>query len=95
MFADLKVTIVEGGPDPELWKGMYPPYLYFSSREGKFRSGNWKIRNGGCSGLVIFKKCPVFFFTYEDGDDCRVYPVIDGVKGEKFKVLEGEVIWVD
>ncbi len=48
MFSDLKVTIVEGCPDPELWKGMYPPYLYFSSREGKFRSGKWKIKEDGC-----------------------------------------------
>lgn len=95
MFSDLKVTIVEGGPDPELWKGMYPPYLYFSSREGKFRSGNWKIREGVCRGKVVFKKEVIFYFEYEEGEKCRVYKVKEGVKGEDFIDLECVVALID
>jgi hypothetical protein len=95
MFSDLKVTIVEGGPDPESWKGMYPPYLYFSSREGKFRSGNWKIKNGVSKGRVVFKKEVLFYFEYEEGEKCRVYKVKEGFKGEDFIDLEYEIALID
>ena len=77
MFSDLKATIVEGGPDPELWKGMYPPYLYFSSREGKYRSGKWRIREGGCKGRVMLKKEVLFYFEYEEGEKFKVYDLRD------------------
>lgn len=95
MFTDLKVTLVEGGPDPALWKGMYPPYLYFSSREGKFRSGNRRIKQGRCSGRVVYKKEALFYFVYEKGGDCRVFPIRDGVRGEDFIVLECALLLLD
>jgi len=95
MFSDLKVTIVEGGPDPGLWKGMYPPYLYFSSREGKFRSGKWKIKDGVSKGRVVFKKEEVFYFEYEEGEKCRVYKVKEGFKREDLIDLECEVVLLD
>lgn len=91
MFSDLKITIVEGGPDPESWKGMYPPYLYFSSREGKFRSGKWRIKEGGCSGRVVFKKEVIFYFEYEEGGKCRVY----GVKNESYTEIKCQLILLD
>ena len=94
MFSDLKVTIVEGGPDPELWKVMYPPYLYFSSREGKFRSGKWKIKEDGCRGRVVFKKEVIFYFEYEE-EVCRVYLLRSGAKGHDYIVLQCEVVLID
>lgn len=95
MFSDLKVTIAEGGPDPELWKGMYPPYLYFSSRDEKFRSGNWRIKEGGCSGKVVFKREVVFYFEYREGEKCKVSPIRGEVKGRDFFELAAVLLILD
>ena len=96
MFSDLKVTIVEGGPDPELWKGMYPTYLYFSSREGKFRSGKWKIKEDGCRGRVVFKKEVIFYFEYEEGEElCKKYPIKDGSSSKTYIQIGCRVELID
>lgn len=96
MFSDLKVTIVEGGPDPELWKGMYPPYLYFSSREGKFRSGKSRIKGCVSKGRVVFKKDVLFYFEYnENRESCDVYPIKDGVITEEKLKPKYKVIMMD
>lgn len=80
MLSDLIVTIVEGGINPEIDKGIHPPYLYFASKALKLRTGRRRIRDGVCKGTVKYKKEPLFYFEYDEKlETCKIYSIKNGV----------------
>lgn len=80
MLTDLLVTIVTGGIISETEKGIHPPYLYFTSKSLKLRTGYRRIKDGGCNGIVKFKKQPLFYFKYDERQDtCEVFMINNGV----------------
>ena len=92
MFEDLTVNIVEGGRMPEIdengnfvFKGIHPPYLFFTSESMKLTSRPRSIDDGKCSGYVSKNMQKLFYFEYRDkGHQCRVYPVLNGVRSDQF-----------
>ncbi|MBP8244658.1 MAG: hypothetical protein KAX45_08975 [Chitinophagaceae bacterium] len=92
MFEDLIVHITEGGYMPVIdedgdyvFKGIYPPYLQFTSESLQLKSRPRSIEEGSCSGYVSKNMQKLFYFEYrEEGNQCRVYPVINGVRSDQF-----------
>ena len=92
MLEDLTVNIIEGGLMPVMnengdfiFKGIYPPYLNFTSVALNLNSRNRAIRDGKCSGYVLKNKKKLFYFEYrEEEHQCRVYPVLNGVRSDHY-----------
>ncbi len=92
MFEDLTVNITEGGFMSAMdengnfvFKVIYPPYLNFTSETLKLKSHNRPIRDGKCSGYVLKNKEKLFYFEYrEEEHQCRVYPVLNGVRSDHY-----------
>jgi hypothetical protein len=103
MLKDLTVNITEGGFMPVtdengnfVFKGIYPPYLNFTSEVLKLNSRNRAIRNGKCSGYVLKNKEKLFYFEYRDEEhQCRVYPVLNGVRSDHYIEPRSTLVLVD